>query len=173
MTWLTGIPSWCKYTYCVNGQVTTFKMRHDFVLLSILKKEDNLTFVCDFLIIHLYKQTMNQTKYFVPLLLTFNNKEKSIYVPKSIDHFSILMLPAQHLLVNGCWNTVDILCISNLWINFTNIFAVLPNFSTSWKSFVKGQWPKKSGFPNCWLNVMIWTQGQKKEWTLFETLKYW
>ena len=64
-----------------------------FVILCILKKEDNLTFVCYFHIIHLYKQTMNQTKYLVPLLLTFNNQEKSIYVPKSIGHFSPLMLP--------------------------------------------------------------------------------
>ena len=45
-----------------------------------------------FHIIHLYKQTMNQTKYLAPLLLTFNNQEKSIYVPKSIGHFSPIML---------------------------------------------------------------------------------
>ena len=31
-----------------------------------------------FHIIHIYKQTMNQTKYLVPLLSTFNNQEKSI-----------------------------------------------------------------------------------------------
>ena len=36
---------------------------------------------------------MNQTKYLVPLLLTFNNQEKSIYVPKSIGNFIPLMLP--------------------------------------------------------------------------------
>ena len=49
--------------------------------------------VCYFHIIYLYKLTMNQTKYLVPLLLTFNKQEKSIYVPKSIGHFSPLMLP--------------------------------------------------------------------------------
>ena len=58
----------------------------------MIKKEDDLTFVCYFYIIHLYKQTINQTKYLVPLLLTFNNQEKSIYVPKRIGHFSPLML---------------------------------------------------------------------------------
>ena len=64
-----------------------------FVILRILKKKDDLTFVCYFHIIHLYKQTINQTKYLVPLFLIFNNQEKSIYVPKSIGHFSPLMLP--------------------------------------------------------------------------------
>ena len=59
----------------------------------MLWKEDNITMVSYFHIIHLYKQTMNQTKYFVPLLLTFNNQEKSIYVPKIIGHFSPFMLP--------------------------------------------------------------------------------
>ena len=92
VTWLTGIPSWFKCTYCANGQVTTFKMRHDFVILCILQKEDDSIFVCYFHIIHLYKQTMNQTKYLAPLLLPLNNQEKSIYEPKSIGHFSPLML---------------------------------------------------------------------------------
>ena len=44
-------------------------------------------------IIHLYKLTKNETKYLVPLLLTSNNQKKSNYVPKSIGHFSPLMLP--------------------------------------------------------------------------------
>ena len=66
--------------------MTTFKKCNDFVFLRILKKEDDLTFVCDFHIIHLYKQKMNQNKYLVPLLLTFNNQEKCIYVPKRIGH---------------------------------------------------------------------------------------
>ena len=39
------------------------------------------------------RQTINQTKYLVLDFLTFNNQEKSIYVPKSIGHFSPLMLP--------------------------------------------------------------------------------
>ena len=91
----TGIPSWFKCTYCANSQKTTFKKCHDFVFLHILKKEHNLTFVCYFHIIHLYKLTMNQTKYLVPLLLTSNNQEKSIYVPQSIGHFSPLMLPLE------------------------------------------------------------------------------
>ena len=82
--------NWFKCTYCVNGQVATFKMCHDFVILRILKKEDNRAFVCYFHIIHLYKQTMNRPKYLVP---TFNNQEESIYIPKSIGHFSPLMLP--------------------------------------------------------------------------------
>ena len=76
-----------------NGQVTTFKKCDDFVFLPIQKKEDDLTIVCYFHIIHLYKLTMNQTKYLILLLLTSNNQEKSIYVPKSIGHFSPLMLP--------------------------------------------------------------------------------
>ena len=65
-------------------------MWHDFVILHRLKKEDNLTFVCYFHVIHIYKQTMNQTKYLVPLLLTFNKQEKTIYVPKSIGHLAPL-----------------------------------------------------------------------------------
>ena len=94
-------------TYCANSQVTTFKKCHGFVFQRILKKEDDLTFVCYFHIIHLYKLTMNQTKYLVPLLLTSNKQEKSIYVPKSIYPFSppyaaTRSMPAQHLLVNGC-----------------------------------------------------------------------
>ena len=68
-------------------------MWHDFVIIRILKKEDNLIFACYFHIIDQYKKSMNQTKYLVPLLLTFANQEKSIYVPKSIAHFSPLMLP--------------------------------------------------------------------------------
>ena len=89
-------------------QMTTFKMCHDFVILFILKKKDDLTFACYFPIVYLYKQTMNQTKYLVTLLLTFNNQQKSIYVPKRIGHFSPLMLhatsnmPSQHLLVKCC-----------------------------------------------------------------------
>ena len=44
---------------------------------------------------HLYKLTMNQTKYLVPLLLTSNNQEKSINIPKIISHLSLLMLPLE------------------------------------------------------------------------------
>ena len=52
---------------------------------------------------------MNQTKYFVPLLETFNIQEKSIYVPEIIGKFqppytATRNMPAQHILVNGCWN---------------------------------------------------------------------
>ena len=100
VTWLTGILSWFKCTYCANGQMTTSKMWHDFVILRILKKEDNPTFVCYFHIIHPNKQTKNQTKYLVPLLLTFKKQEKSIYVPKSIGHFSHFMLPLAECQLN-------------------------------------------------------------------------
>ena len=90
-------------------------MGHDIVILCILKKEDDLFFVCYFHIIYLYKQTITLTKYLVPLLITYNNQEKYIYVPKSIGYFSPLMLPlavcqlgtslSEYWIVNGCWNT--------------------------------------------------------------------
>ena len=74
-------------TYC-KGSSTTYGRPQ----LAGLQ-EDDLIFVCYFHIIHLYKLTMNQTKYLVPLLWTSNNPKKSIYVPKSIGHFSPLMVP--------------------------------------------------------------------------------
>ena len=54
VTWLGGIPSWFKCTSCANGQVTTFNMWQDFIILCMLKKEDNLTLVCYFHFIHLW-----------------------------------------------------------------------------------------------------------------------
>ena len=58
----SGILGKFKWTYFWIGLVTTFKTWHDFVMLSIHKKEDNLTFVGYFHIIQLCKQIMNQTK---------------------------------------------------------------------------------------------------------------
>ena len=43
----------------------------------------------------------------------------------------------------------------NLRMTFTNILGFLLNISTSWKSCVKEQWPKKSLFHIFWLEVMI------------------
>ena len=102
--------SWFKCTYRANGQMTTFKMWYDFVILCILKTEDYLTFDCYFHIFHLYKQTMNKTKYFVPLLLTFTNQKKSLFMylkatTISAPYAATSSMPGQHLLVNGCWNT--------------------------------------------------------------------
>ena len=59
-------------------------MWYDFVILRILKKEDKLTSACYFHIIHLYKQKINQTKYLMPLLLTFNNQEKLFMLLKAL-----------------------------------------------------------------------------------------
>ena len=50
-----------------------------FCISMYTQKKDTLTFVCYFHIIHLYKLTMNQTKYLVPLLLTFINEERSFF----------------------------------------------------------------------------------------------
>ena len=58
----SGILEKFKWTYFWIGPVTTFKRWHDFVMLRIHKKEDNLNFVGYFHIIQLCKQIMNQTK---------------------------------------------------------------------------------------------------------------
>ena len=61
----------------------------------------------------------------------------------------------------------------NLCMTFTNILCFLLNFSTSWKSCVKEQWPKKSLFWNFWLNVMICDSRPKRGWNIFRSLKSW
>ena len=71
-----------------------------------MPKEDDLSFDCCFPIIHLCIQTMNQTKYLVPLLLTLSNQEKSIYVPKSISHFSPLNLPLAVCQLNNSFDAL-------------------------------------------------------------------
>ena len=40
-------------------------------------------------------------------------------------------------------------------MTLTNILCFLIKFSTSWKSWVKEQWTKKSLFWHFWLNIMI------------------
>ena len=87
---------------------------HDFVILCIHKKEDNLTSVSYSHIIHLYKQIMNQTQLLLPLLLTFYSQEMVNKVAKSIDHFSphMMLLVVYHLLVNGCRNTCQLTLVS-------------------------------------------------------------
>ena len=54
---------------------------------------------------------------------------------------------------------------------FTNVLGFLLNFSTSWKSCVKEQWPKKSSFWNFWLNVMICDSRPKRGWNVLRSLK--
>ena len=95
VTWLTGIPLWIKCTCCANSQVTKIQGVPWFCNSTYIQKgrRPNLCVFFLFHIIHLCKQTINQTKYLVLLLLTFNKQEKSIYVAKSIGHFSPLMLP--------------------------------------------------------------------------------
>ena len=69
----------------------------------------------------------------------------------------------------GCflWNFSNInpICCTyqNFCMTFTNIFGFLLNFSHSWISFVKENWPRKSLFHNFWLK-MSWfmTQGQNE-----------
>ena len=61
----------------------------------------------------------------------------------------------------------------NLCMTLTNIFCFLLNFSTSWKSCVKGQWPKKSLFWNFWLNVMICDSRPKRGCKILRSLKSW
>ena len=52
------------------------------------------------------------------------------------------------------WNIKPIYCAyQNLCMTFTNILGFLLHISTSWKSCVKEQWPKKSLFWHFWLNV--------------------
>ena len=62
---------------------------------------------------------MNQTKYLVPFLLTFNNQEKSVYVPKSICHFSPLMGDSCR---NGNMRYAGTLKIKNLSVYFFGAF---------------------------------------------------
>ena len=50
----------------------------------------------------------------------------------------------------------------NLCMTFTNILGFLLNFSTSWKSCVKEQWPKKSLFYIFDLTSGFVTRGKKK-----------
>ena len=61
------------------------------------------------------------------------------------------------------WNFKDIkpTCNTNqnLCMTFTNILGFLLNFSTTWKSCVKEQWPKKSIFD---LTLWFVTRGQKE-----------
>ena len=110
-----GWYDWLAYPHGSNAPIVptvrSLKSRlcHDFVLLCILKKEDDHTSVCYFHIIHLYKQTINQTKTLVSLLITFNNQEKvhlctSNHLPFQPPLAATSSMPAQHLLVNGCWN---------------------------------------------------------------------
>ena len=61
----------------------------------------------------------------------------------------------------------------NLCMTFANILGFLINFSTSWKSCVKGQWPKKSLFWHFWLNFMICNSKPKREWNIFRSRKSW
>ena len=61
----------------------------------------------------------------------------------------------------------------NLPMTFTNILGFCLNFSTSWKSCVKEQWPKKSLFWNFWLNVMIFDLRLKRGWNILWFLKSW
>ena len=61
----------------------------------------------------------------------------------------------------------------NLRMTFTNILYFLPNFSTSWKSCVKEQWPKKSNFWIFLLNVMIYNLRPKRGWKILRSLKSW
>ena len=53
------------------------------------------------------------------------------------------------------------------------LFCFLLSFSTSWKSCVKEQWPKKLLFQKCWHIVMICNLRSKKGWNIFEFLKSW
>ena len=73
------------------------------------------------------------------------------------------------------WNSLNInlICCTyqNLCMTFTNVFGFLLNFSASWKSCVKEQWPKKSLFQLFWLNVMICHSRPKRGWNIFESLK--
>ena len=61
----------------------------------------------------------------------------------------------------------------NLCMTFTKILGFLLNFSTSWKSCVKEQWPKKSLFWNFWLNIMICDSRPKRGWNILRSLKSW
>ena len=61
----------------------------------------------------------------------------------------------------------------NLRMTFTNILSFLLNFSTSWKSCVKEQWPKKITFWNVWLNIMICDSRPNRGWKILRSLKLW
>ena len=52
-------------------------------------------------------------------------------------------------------------------------FRFFLNFLTSWKSWVKGQWHKKSLFQIFWGNFMICALRPKKRGNIFNFLKYW
>ena len=112
----------------------------------------DLTFVCYFHIINLYKQTMNKTKYLVPLLLTFNNQGKSIYVHKSIGHFSPLMLLLAVCQLNtSYWVAAETLVLGldipkwALLDNTNNLAEIcFKNFSQPCSMW----WPKMAQRPN-------------------------
>ena len=53
----------------------------------------------------------------------------------------------------------------------TNILGFHLNFSTSWTSFVKEQWPKKSLFWHFWLYVIIFESMPKWGWINLRSLK--
>ena len=77
----------------------------------------------------------------------------------------------------GFFYVKPICCLyQNLCMTFTNILGFLLNFSTSWKSCVKRQWPKKSLFQKCWFNVMLcdstWVKVKKSVEYLY-SLKSW
>ena len=94
VTWLNGIPSLFKCTYCVNSKVTAFKMWRDSVILRIIKKEEDRNFVCYFHIIHIFKQAMNQIKCLVQFLLTFLTTRKSQFMYlKALAISAPFMLP--------------------------------------------------------------------------------
>ena len=52
-----------------------------------------------------------------------------------------------------------------------NVFGFLLNFSASWKTGEKEQWPKKSLFQLFRLNVVICHLRPKRGWNIFESLK--
>ena len=96
-------------------------------------------------------------------------------MPRFFQHWRILLkLLLWLLLMNSFYCQAYMLCIyRNCRRIFTNIFCLLLNFSSSWKSCVKEHWPNKSIFSNCWLNVMICDLRPKKRWNMFESLKSW
>ena len=61
----------------------------------------------------------------------------------------------------------------NLYMNFANILCFFLNFSTSWKSWVKEQWPTKSLFHIVWLHDLCLEAKKRRGGIIFEFLKSW